>query len=225
MRTIVFDKLPSTNDYAKKLKNLNEDVAIIAKRQTKGRGTKGRSFVSCDGGIYLTLVKLYPCLAKDSFSIMIGSALSVVKTLRAFGINAGIKWPNDILVNNKKICGILIENVFEGESVKKAVIGIGLNVNNEISEEIKDIAISCKQILNKELSVDTLTATLIYNLYGENTFEEYRKHCLFIGEEVSITSQNRVYKAIIEDILPNGNLLLKGGEVLSSAEVTIRKIS
>ena len=189
MKTIYFDEIASTNDYLKQLKNPEEDILAIATRQTGGRGTKGRSFISEEGGVYLSLLRLDPCTAKDSFSIMMNSAVAVVKTLSAFDIKAKIKWPNDILVGGKKICGILIENVFEGEMVARSVVGVGLNINNELAEEIADIATSTKQILNRELAVATVTATLAYNLLQEHSFEEYRKNLLLIGEEVSIITE------------------------------------
>ena len=142
MKTISVKSIDSTNTYLKNLKKPKEDTLIIAKKQTGGRGTKGRSFICEEGGVYMSLLKLYPCKAKDSFSIMMNSAVAVVKTLSAFDIKAKIKWPNDIIVNGKKICGILIENVFEGDEVARSIVGIGLNVNNPLASEIKDIAIS-----------------------------------------------------------------------------------
>ena len=129
MKTISVASIDSTNTYLKKLKRPKEDTLIIAKKQTGGRGTKGRSFICEEGGVYMSLLKLYPCKAEESFSIMMNSAVAVVNTLSAFDIKAKIKWPNDIIVNGKKICGILIENVFEGEDVAKSIVGIGLNVN------------------------------------------------------------------------------------------------
>lgn len=223
MKTISVASIDSTNTYLKKLKKPNEDTLIIAKKQTGGRGTKGRSFICEEGGVYMSLLKLYPCKAEESFSIMMSSAVAVVNTLHAFDINAKIKWPNDIIVNGKKICGILIENVFEGEYVSKSIVGIGLNVNNPIADEIKDIAISTKEVLGKEISVETVTATLAYNLYQQTTYEEYKKHLLYIGEEVTIITQKSTYKALIDDILPNGNLKTREGEILSSAEISIRQ--
>ena len=223
MKTIYFEKISSTNDYLKKLKTLKEDTAVIANRQTGGRGTKGRSFICEEGGAYFSLLKLYPCLAKDSFQIMENSALSVVKGLNAFGVTAKIKWPNDIIVNGKKICGILIENVFEGEYVSRSIIGIGINVNNPISEEIKDIAISVKQITGKEIDEKALIATILYNLYLPFSHEEYIKNLLYIGEEVTIITNKSAYKSIIEQILPNGYAKLIDGTELSSAEITIRR--
>ena len=222
MKTIYFDKIGSTNDYLKKIKNPKEDIFVIAKTQDGGRGTKGRSFICQEGGVYASLLKLNPCSASESFSIMMNSALAVVKTLHAFDINAKIKWPNDIIVNGKKICGILIENVFEGDRVSKSIIGIGLNVNNPIAKEIEEIAISSKQVLNKELNLDTVLATLCFNLYLPSSYEEYKKHLLYIGEEVTIIDEKSTYKAFIDDVLPDGRLKLKNGEVFSSAEITLR---
>lgn len=221
MKTIYFEEISSTNDYLKNLDS-EEDVLAIAKRQTGGRGTKGRSFISAEGGVYLSLLRLNPCKAEDCFSIMMNSAVAVVKTLRAFDIKAKIKWPNDILVDGKKICGILIENVFSGEMVARSVVGIGLNVNNDLAKEIEDIATSTKIILNKELSPPTVTATLCYNLYQNYGFEDYSRHLLFVGEEVTIITQKSAYKAYIDQILPNGNLKTKDGKVFSAGEISIR---
>ena len=223
MKTISVASIDSTNTYLKKLKRPTEDTLIIAKKQTGGRGTKGRSFICEEGGVYMSLLKLYPCKAEESFSIMMNSAVAVVNTLSAFDIKAKIKWPNDIIVNGKKICGILIENVFEGEDVAKSIVGIGLNVNNPIADEIRDIAISTKEVLKRELSVETVVATLAYNLYQPTTYEEYKKHLLYIGEEVTVITQKSTYRALIADILPNGNLKTNEGEILSAAEITIRQ--
>ena len=223
MKTISVASIDSTNTYLKKLKRPKEDTLIIAKKQTGGRGTKGRSFICEEGGVYMSLLKLNPCKAEESFSIMMNSAVAVVNTLSAFDIKAKIKWPNDIIVNGKKICGILIENVFEGEDVAKSIVGIGLNVNNPIADEIRDIAISTKEVLSKELSVETVVATLAYNLYQPTTYEEYKKHLLYLGEEVTVITQKSTYRALIADILPNGNLKTREGEILSAAEITIRQ--
>ncbi len=222
MKTISVESIDSTNTYLKKLKKPKEDILIIAKKQTGGRGTKGRSFICEEGGVYMSLLKLYPCKVEESFSIMMNSAVAVVKTLSAFDVKAKIKWPNDIIVNGKKICGILIENVFEGEDVARSIVGIGLNVNNPIGKEIKDIAISIKEVLAKEVSVATVVATLVFNLYQQTSFEEYKKHLLYMGEEVTVITQKSTYRAVIDDILPNGNIKTSDGEILSSAEITIR---
>ena len=223
MKILNFEKIKSTQDYLKKLKNPKEDVAVIAGEQTVGKGTKGRSFSSEKGGVYLSLLKLFPCKAKDSFSIMQSSAVAVCKTLAAFGIKAQIKWPNDIFVGEKKICGILIENMLSGEYVSSSVIGIGLNVNNSLPPFLSDTAISAKEVLGEELPIDSVIATLLYNLYQPTTEYEYKSLSMVLGREITVLrGDGTSLKAVAKDVLPNGNLLLFSGEELSAAEISIK---
>ena len=106
MKTIILKKTSSTNDYVKKYIKGGEDVAVFSYEQTGGKGTKGRSFSSEKGGVYLSVLKFKHALsAANSYRIIADTAVAVVKTLAAFGIDAGIKWPNDVLVDGKKICG------------------------------------------------------------------------------------------------------------------------
>lgn len=220
MKIYRYKKLPSTQEKAKRLK-VKEDTAVFADFQTKGKGTKGRSFSSETGGVYLSLIKLYPEKAKDAFKIMVSSAVAVVKTLEAFGIKAGIKWPNDIFVSGKKICGILIENELSGEDIKKSIIGIGINVNSKIPEELKDIAVSAKEILGEPLSVESVGATLLYNLTFDYSIEEYKKHSLVLDRAVTVVAGDEKFVATAKDITNTGELVLESGEKLSSAEISI----
>ncbi len=219
MKIYRYGKLSSTQVKALRLKRVNEPTAIIADRQTGGKGTKGRKFISEKGGVYLSLIKPYPCAAKDGFKITCSAAVAVVKTLAAFGINAEIKWPNDIYACGKKICGILIENTVSGEEITKSVIGVGININNEICEELRSIAISAKEILNKELDVKTVAATLIYNLLGEYDIDEYREKSLVIGKKVTLTRGEEKFSAEVTGISDRGELQLKSGEIFSAAEI------
>ena len=98
----------------------------------------------------------------------------------------------------------------------------GLNVNNPISSEIKDIAINLKSLIKKDVSVETVTATLCYNLYQPLDVDYYKNNLLFMGEEVTVITDKSSYKAIISHVSDNGNLILKDGTSLSSAEVSIR---
>ena len=105
-----------TNEYIKKYIKKRADAIVYADFQTAGKGTKGRSFISDNGGLYLSKLTFYnDLLASNSWSIMTDTAMAVVKTLLAFGVDAKIKWPNDIIANGKKICGILTQNAFCGE--------------------------------------------------------------------------------------------------------------
>ena len=148
----VFDTISSTNDYLlRKEKNKNKDIKIcIAEEQTKGRGRRGKSWISPKfKNIYFSLNSY---LKKEDLSgLSIAVALSVSKVLTKINVMSMIKWPNDLLVGNKKICGILIETAKVGE-LTKVVIGIGINVNMEYSELIDQEWTSIK--LEKKQSVD-----------------------------------------------------------------------
>lgn len=220
MKTTIFDTLPSTNDYCE-THEFDEDTAIIAREQTGGKGTKGRSFSSPRGGVYLSLVRYYPCKAENSFSLMIASCMAVVKTLELFGVSAGVKWPNDVFLNGKKICGILIKNSFEGENVKKSITGIGVNVNNDIPKDLADIAINLKSVVG-EVDIDEFYKRLIENLYADYSVDEYRSRNIVLGKEITVIKNGESRKAVAEDVAADGSLVLKGGERLFYGEVTIR---
>ncbi len=220
MKITIFDTLPSTNDYCE-TREFGEDTAIIAREQTGGKGTKGRSFSSPRGGVYLSLVRYYPCKAENSFSLMIASCMAVVKTLELYGVSAGVKWPNDVFLNGKKICGILIRNSFEGENVKKSITGIGVNVNNDIPKDLADIAINLKSVVG-EVDIDEFYKRLIENLYADYSVDEYRSRNIVLGKEITVIKNGESRKAVAEDVAADGSLVLKGGERLFYGEVTIR---
>lgn len=220
MKTTIFDTLPSTNDYCE-TREFGEDTAIIAREQTGGKGTKGRSFSSPRGGVYLSLVRYYPCKAENSFSLMIASCMAVVKTLELYGVRADVKWPNDVFLNGKKICGILIKNSFEGENVKKSITGIGVNVNNDIPKDLADIAINLKSVVG-EVDIDEFYKRLIENLYADYSVDEYRLRNIVLGKEITVIKNGESRKAVAEDVAADGSLVLKGGERLFYGEVTIR---
>ncbi len=220
MKTTIFDTLPSTNDYCE-TREFGEDTAIIAREQTGGKGTKGRSFSSPRGGVYLSLVRYYPCKAENSFSLMIASCMAVVKTLELYGVRADVKWPNDVFLNGKKICGILIKNSFEGENVKKSITGIGVNVNNDIPKDLADIAINLKSVVG-EVDIDEFYKRLIENLYADYSVDEYRSRNIVLGKEITVIKNGESRKAVAEDVAADGSLVLNGGERLFYGEVTIR---
>lgn len=220
MKITIFDVLPSTNDYCE-AREFGEDTAIIAREQTGGKGTKGRSFSSPLGGVYLSLVRYYPCKAENSFSLMIASCMAVVKTLEFYGARADVKWPNDVFLNGKKICGILIKNSFEGENVKKSITGIGVNVNNDIPKDLADIAINLKSVVG-EVDIEDFYKRLIENLYADYSVDEYRSRNIALGKEITVIKNGESGKAVAEDVAADGSLVLKGGERLFYGEVTIR---
>ena len=224
MKIIILDEVDSTNDYIERYIKGGEDVAVAAKAQTKGRGTKGRSFVSDEGGLYVSVLKFYYNLPADrAFSIISDTAVAVVKTLSAFGISAKIKWPNDIFVDGKKICGILTESALTGDIVDHSVIGIGINLNNDIPPELADIAVSAKRILNKQVDIKAVLFTLLYNLEQKQEVDLYARYSCVLGQSITVFKPDgSSFSAIAEEILPDGRLKLCGGEVLTSAEIKIK---
>jgi len=129
---IRFVSLPSTNDRARDMavSGVEEGLTVVAARQTAGRGRHGRSWVSPTGeGLYVSVVLRPLIKSADSPIIALAAAVAVAETLALdFQIPADIKWPNDVLVNGKKICGILVEAATEGDRLQYAVLGIGVNV-------------------------------------------------------------------------------------------------
>lgn len=194
MKIVRFDEIASTNDYAKEQRALGENLIILAKRQTGGKGTKGRSFSSNEGGVYLTKLVFYKNFpASNAFLIMARTAVAVCKTLETFGLNPVIKWANDVFVNGRKICGILIENSFSGKQIGSSIIGVGLNVNNQLPLELKEIAISMREVLGEEQNFSKVESELIKNLSEPYGFLEYQKRVGFLNREVTLVlGENRV---------------------------------
>ncbi|MDE6667040.1 MAG: biotin--[acetyl-CoA-carboxylase] ligase [Clostridia bacterium] len=225
MKIIELDEIGSTNEYCKANDN-GEDLCVFAKRQTMGKGTKGRSFISFDGGLYVSVMKHYENFsAENAFRIMVNACVAVCKTLEHFGISPIIRWANDVLVDGKKICGTLIENTFSNGKIVRSIVGIGINVNNRISSEIKQIATSMKEVLDKNLNLQDVKKEFLEKINRTFSIEDYKRYVNWFGQLVTIKTEEeeRVVKAV--DIAENGRLLVDlGGNMLeiSAAEVSLR---
>ena len=127
-----FKSLDSTNEEARRhISDIDNLSVLSALEQTDGRGQRGNTWTSNAGeNLMFSIVLKSPVLmAEDHFALNEIAALSVADFLSTYGIKAEIKWPNDIYVGEKKICGILIENSFRGKTISSSIIGIGLNIN------------------------------------------------------------------------------------------------
>ena len=223
MKIIKLKTTTSTQDEIEKYVGGDEDAVVFSEIQTGGRGTKNRTFVSDIGGVYATFYIRHKNLAAErGFDVCKHLSLAVVKTLRDIGVAAAIKWPNDIYANGKKICGMLIKNRFVDGKIAYTVTGIGINVNNDIRDEIKDIAISCKTILEKTVSVEAVFDALVENVYSETDLSLYEKYSCVSGKTVTVIRGKESFKAAVEKILPDGRLQLESGEILSSEEISLR---
>ena len=234
----VLESVDSTNDYAKKkAKELVDGSVIISLEQVKGKGRRGRSFHSGKGdGIYLSII-LKPGFepAKAPFITSIAGA-ALVNTFNKFNIQTKVKWPNDVLINGKKVAGILTEMSADMEFIEYIVLGVGINVSGlEFPSELKNIATSLKL---EGYDVQKLSIIwqfiyefeLLYNLYlNENTSEVVnilRNNSSVLGKQINVHYMNEIESAIAVDINNQGALIIKTqeGEVkeLSSGEISIR---
>jgi BirA family biotin operon repressor/biotin-[acetyl-CoA-carboxylase] ligase len=127
-----FNELPSTNDYLKENASFfNEGTVVWTKNQTSGRGQQGNKWISeADKNLTFSILLLPHFLqVNKQFYLSMVTALAVTDFLKKFDVEAQIKWPNDILVNKKKISGILIENTLKGNSINCSIVGVGININ------------------------------------------------------------------------------------------------
>ncbi|MDV3104756.1 biotin--[acetyl-CoA-carboxylase] ligase [Thermococcus waiotapuensis] len=215
-KIIHLDEVNSTNDYAKSIAEESpEGTVVIAKRQTAGKGRKGRSWASPQGGLWMSVI-LKP-ERTDPRLVFVG-ALAVVDTLADFGIRGWIKWPNDVWVEGKKIAGVLTE----GKAEKFVVMGIGLNVNNEIPADLRETATSMRAILGKRLEFNEVTNRVLahlgrwYKLFQEeplNVIEAVKERTLLINREVTVIHSDGEISGTAVDILEDGSLLIDTGEV------------
>lgn len=226
VKIVRFESIDSTSNYAKDLRENGEDVVVWAEMQTGGRGTKGRSFSSGKGGVYLSALRFYENFpASQAFQIMQNAAAAVCETLVSFGITPQIKWPNDIYVNGKKICGILIENTFSGANVSSSVVGIGVNVYNALEEELAEIATTMLQETGKRFSVEKVGETLIEKLFEKDIYKRYFSYVGWLGQEVSLLVGENVVRAKLISVDEQGYLYAEtDGEVrrYAAAEISLR---
>ena len=223
---IHFKEIDSTNNYIKTMRSLGKDVIVTAEMQTGGRGTKGRSFLSRKGGVYLSSLSHFQDFPTEkAFKIMIRAAVAVCKVLEKYDLQPVIKWPNDIHVNGKKICGILIENTFSAKYITSSIVGIGLNVNNVLSAELVEIATTMQAETGGLFDVEEVTQVLINELQKERSIDEYRGYVGYMGKEAVILLGAESKKAVLRSVDEDGSLWVElDGKLqkLTAAEVSLR---
>ena len=225
MKIELIETTDSTNAYIKRYVGAEENVIVCAARQTGGKGTKGRSFSSEAGGVYLSALTFYRDFpAKDAFRVMTHAAVAVCRTAEEFGAVPEIKWANDVFVYGKKLSGILIENQVENGRLKYSIVGIGVNACNDLSA-VRDVAISLSEACGRKISAEEARGILIENYLQEDTFDDYLSYVRFLGREVEIAEGNETYRAQAVQILGDGRLQVKkNGQIrtLSAAEIKLR---
>ena len=247
------DETDSTNNEAKRrLERYDREglsftgpFVIVARSQTAGRGRQGKSFYSPKGtGIYLTVTCPLDCPITGQVTMTSRTATAVCRAIdRAFGIEPGIKWVNDIYVNGRKCCGILCEavNDYPAGILKYAVIGVGVNITTDIwPDDIKDsagalVCMSDDKTGTKTLSDETFTGfgkilaqEILRAIYhpSEDDMKYYREHSLVLGKEITYTENGTVCGGTAVGIDDNGGLIVRIDQnrtlTLDSGEITVR---
>lgn len=219
-KVISFDKIPSTQIYALDCVasgNASDKMAIVAMAQSAGRGRYRRRWVSHHGNLYVSFI--FKCDRPDPRLAYV-VAVSIVDTLKSYGVNSQIKWPNDILINDAKVSGTLIE--YSGSFV---IVGIGINVktNPTVSEYKTTKLIN----YNADITITELLGRLMHNLdvWRHSNFSDVRRHWL----NNAVLNKNVCYHGLctkIAGISENGALILNDGDKNVPAwgdEITIIK--
>ncbi|WP_297520007.1 biotin--[acetyl-CoA-carboxylase] ligase [Thermococcus sp.] len=229
-RIIHLDEVDSTNEYAKRIAgNSTEGTVVVAKRQTSGKGRKGRSWASPEGGLWLSVI-LKPGRI-DPRLVFVG-ALAVVDTLADFGISSGIKWPNDVWVSGRKIAGILTE----GKGSEYVILGIGLNVNNPVPEWLRESATSVFELTGTEIPLEKVLERLLFHLGGwyrvflerpDLLMVKVREKTFILGKTVRVIQDEGELAGRALDVLEDGSLLIEtpfGSKRVTYGDVSLRPI-
>jgi BirA family transcriptional regulator, biotin operon repressor / biotin---[acetyl-CoA-carboxylase] ligase len=242
-KLIHFDTIDSTNLKAKEMAALGEEdgTIIFSEEQTAGRGRLGRQWVSPKNkGIWMSIILRPDINPMFASRITLIAAAAVYKATLQVGVQTLIKWPNDIVLNNKKVCGILTEMSAELNKIHYLVIGIGVNVNianEDLPDELKSSATSLRIESGRIIDRKVLSANILNNfelLYKEflqsysikTSVEICRNNSVLIGKEVRIINGNSEIRAKAIDINDEGELLIEHEsgkiEVVFSGEVSMR---
>lgn len=223
---IKLESVESTNSYIMEHSSQMFHATVVSTyNQTSGRGQRGNSWESepyknLTFSLFITPQNI---LARQQFYISEIVSIAIVSVLRRYILNQSvtIKWPNDIYVNDSKICGILIENTISGQSIYRSIIGIGINVNQRDFKSDAPNPISLIHFINKEISLDTILEEVTNEIF--HTFEHYDTSCefeqlhrLYLSmlwrndnkPHLYTTPCGNIFNATITDVAPNGLLTL-----------------
>ena len=195
-----YQEVTSTNDIAKKFvyNDAPEGTVIIAEQQTAGRSRSKNDWASPEGGIWMTLILKPEVTLLEASKLTIVTGVAIAKTLHdKFNLDAGIKWPNDIMIGNKKICGILTEAVTDYDDLKAVLIGVGIDVNinqSDLPDNLQDIATTVSEESTEEIKRAEIMK-VFFSIF-EELYEEFKngqfKHIIGEWRRLSSTTGNRV---------------------------------
>jgi len=208
-------------DMAKRMakEGMGEGTVIIAGEQTAGRGRLGRKWLSPPGSSLSLSIILRPTLPQLPQLNMAACLATVQSIEKVSGLKPSIKWPNDVLLNGKKVSGILMENIFEGGELKAAILGIGINAKFDALAfpEISAIATSLSTESGRGISPGEILPSLLEEFEqfyqelqgGRTVFERWLARVETLGKLVRVKSGDTIEEGYAESINANGSLILK----------------
>jgi BirA family biotin operon repressor/biotin-[acetyl-CoA-carboxylase] ligase len=235
------EELPSTNDRARELadEGAEHGEVVIAECQTSGRGRRGRAWSSPAGrNLYLSVI-LRPALPPQRApELTLVASVAACEACRKAGVDAGIKWPNDLLVGGRKVAGILTELSAETDLVHWVVLGIGVNLNagpEDFPAELRDVATSLAIARGQPVPRALFAAALLseleqwLDLHADEGFEPiraaWRERSVTLGREVRVEGDGGPIAGVAEDIDASGALLVRvGGDVVRVVSGDVRLV-
>jgi BirA family biotin operon repressor/biotin-[acetyl-CoA-carboxylase] ligase len=225
---VCFKETNSTNAVAKNLAATGapEGLVVVAEVQTEGRGRAGHKWDSPAGGLWFSVL-LRPTFSPASApAISLLAGVAVAKALRDLHfINAMVKWPNDVLVDGKKLCGILCEASLQGDKIEYVVVGVGMDVNNDASKLALEAGAipptSVRDALGKEVDLPQLLAYVLLEmekLYHRSKvgfgpiIDEWTALSDTIGKHVEISDDSGKFKGTARRVTPEGALIVDSGK-------------
>ena len=225
-RKLVFlQEVDSTSNYAKELAGYgaSEGTVVIAETQKRGRGRRGREWVSPAGGLWFSVVLKPMFSAGEAVRLVFVASVAVAETLeRLYDLKVETRWPNDVMVNGRKICGVLTEISTTGEKVNFAIVGIGINANfgvRVLPESLRELATSLRKEVGHNVRLEELFTALLeclekkYDLLVSGGFsgllDEWKRCAVFLGREVEVACGDARFNGLALDVDHEGALVLK----------------
>lgn len=216
-----FQQLESTMNTAREMarQGADEMTTVVAEVQTRGRGRLERQWDSETGGLYFTVVLRPEVPPMLSYRINFSAAVEMARTLRHLhGVDARLKWPNDILVGEDKIAGMLAEMETKGDRVKYINLGIGLNVNNRPGPHLPK-AVSVSEILGSSVPRKAILSDFLDRLHGaireigqRDVIAEWKTLAATLGRRVTIATTREAFEGVAEDVDEAGALVLRSDD-------------
>lgn len=240
-KIIYREVVDSTNNLAKSLAEggEKEGTVVVAEEQSRGKGRLGRNWSSPVGGIWLSAILRPNILPLEASRFTLLAAVAVAKAIERLGVKPEIKWPNDILVNGKKVCGILLELSAQADKIDYLIIGFGINANfrlGRIPKEARDRAMTLSEALGEKIDRRRLVADLLFELESgyrhlteggwKDILKDWKKRCAMLHKSISLSTLHGVVEGEFAGVDDFGAIRIKlpdgGIKNFAAGDVTVK---